>query len=128
MAEYKHKDIRRMTNYKYTNIPEEISDGYHTMSELYEFRKLYNACLFNEWAKLGKYDVHKAMKHNDGKACFGGDYFIVVAVLPDGQISNHYELKDWALFNVPVVDRAKHKFDNHTTQDVLDRLKNLLIT
>ena len=27
-----------------------ISDGYHTFDELYEFRKVYNAALFNEWA------------------------------------------------------------------------------
>ena len=29
----------------------EVSDGYHTMDELYEFRKVYNAALFNEWAR-----------------------------------------------------------------------------
>ena len=26
----------------------DISDGYHTFNELYEFRKLYNAALFNQ--------------------------------------------------------------------------------
>ena len=26
----------------------ELSDGYHTYDELYEFRKMYNAVLFNE--------------------------------------------------------------------------------
>jgi hypothetical protein len=25
-----------------------VSDGYHTFKELYDFRKIYNACLFNE--------------------------------------------------------------------------------
>ena len=25
-----------------------LSDGYHTFDELYEFRKMYNAVLFNE--------------------------------------------------------------------------------
>jgi len=29
---------------------ENISDGYHTFAELYEFRKMYNVVLFNEWA------------------------------------------------------------------------------
>ena len=28
---------------------EDISDGYHSFKDLYEFRKLYNAALFNEW-------------------------------------------------------------------------------
>lgn len=33
---------------------ESVSDGYHTFAELYHFRLLYNACLFNEWARQGK--------------------------------------------------------------------------
>lgn len=103
----------------------QISDGYHTFDELYEFRKVYNAALFNEWAKQGKYDVHKSKKHEDGERCFGGGWFIVVAMLPTGQISNHYEMKDWGLFNIPEVKRAKYEFDGHTPKDVLERLKAL---
>lgn len=113
-----------------------LSDGYHTFAELYEFRKAYNAALFNEWAKLvgpntletgiyGKYDVHKSWRHYDGELCFGGGWFIVVAVLPTGQISNHYEAKDWDLFKVPEVEKAKYEFDGHTSADVIDRLLNL---
>lgn len=104
-----------------------ISDGYHTFEELYEFRKIYNAALFNEWASfdIPKYDVHKSKKHNDGKECFGGEWFIVVAMLPDGQISNHYHLDDWDLFDIPEVERAKYEFDGHTGHDVIKRLKNI---
>lgn len=104
-----------------------ISDGYHTFEELYEFRKVYNAALFNEWAKfqIPSYDVHKSWKHNDGEPCFGGGWFIVVAVLPTGQISNHYEAKDWDLFKVPEVEKAKYAFDGHTSNDVLTRLRAL---
>ena len=111
-----------------------ISDGYHTFDELYEFRKMYNAALFNEWAgdyNFAKgindvnYDVHKSWKHNDGELCFGGGWFIVVAVLPDGQISNHYEAKDWDLFKIPETEKAKYPFDGHSGKDVLARLKNL---
>lgn len=115
-----------------------ISDGYHTFGELYEFRKVYNAELFNEWAKqkgfddgvnyhynMPKYDVHKSWKHHDGELCFGGGWFIVVAVLPTGQISNHYEAVDWDLFNIPEVEKAKYEFDGHTLNDVLNRLKAL---
>jgi hypothetical protein len=115
-----------------------ISDGYHTFGELYEFRKVYNAALFNEWAKqkgfddgvnyhhnMPKYDVHKSWKHYDGELCFGGGWFIVVAILPTGQISNHYEAKDWDLFKIPEVEKAKYEFDGHTPSDVLNRLKAL---
>lgn len=71
-----------------------LSDGYHTFNELYEFRKVYNATLFNEWAKQGVYEVHKSWKHHNGELCFGGGWFIVVATLPTGQISNHYKAED----------------------------------
>ena len=75
-----------------------ISDTFHTFKELYDFRKLYNANLFNEWAKQGLYEVHKSLRHNDNELCFGGGWFIVVAILPQGQISNHYQVEDWDLF------------------------------
>lgn len=125
-----------------------LSDGYHTFDELYEFRKVYNAALFNEWAdkiigespqgrftvkynpdfdgKIVRYNVHKSWKHYDGELCFGGGWFIVIAVLPTGQISNHYEAKDWDLFKVPQEEKALFEFDGHTSADVLQRIKNLL--
>ena len=105
---------------------EDVSDGYHSFKELYEFRKVYNACLFNEWAKQNKYDVHKSKCHFDGDECFGGGWFIVVAILPDGQISNHYKLKDWNLFKCEETEKAKYIFDGHTTLDVLKRLKKII--
>lgn len=123
------------------NITENnISDGYHTFNELYEFRKMYNAVLFNEWAKplmeqlkyedlpecyQPKYCVHKSWKHHDGELCFGGGWFIVSAMLPTGLISNHYKAEDWDLFKIPEVDKALYEFDGHTGQDVLARLTAL---
>lgn len=102
----------------------ELTDGYHTFNELYEFRKVYNAILFNEWAKfdIPQYNVHKSIRHHDGEYCFGGGWFIVVAILPTGQISNHYKLNDWDLFKIPAKDKALFEFDGHTPQDVLNRL------
>lgn len=103
----------------------ELSDGYHTYNELYEFRKMYNAALFNEWAVRGMYEVHKSKKHHDGEDCFGGGWFIVCAKLPSGQISNHYELADWDLFKCQEVEKALFEFDGHTPKDVLERLATL---
>lgn len=122
-----------------------LSDGYHTPDELYEFRKMYNAVLFNEWANFRKniilegyigsadkkvppavkYSVHKSWKHNDGEPCFGGGWFIVSAMLPTGLISNHYKAEDWDLFKIPEVEKALYEFDGHTGQDVLARLEYL---
>lgn len=123
---------------------ETLSDSYHSFKELYEFRKMYNAALFNEWASKHmnvldgirrgldyshcpppKYQVHKSWKHHDGEACFGGEWFIVCAMLPDGQISNHYKAEDWELFRVPEEPKSLWKFDGHTGKDVLERLKAL---
>lgn len=123
-----------------------IGDKYHSIGELYEFRMMYNAALFNEWAnsrmavitgmKKGrryenrgecKYNVHKSWKHEDGEQCFGSDkkWFIVCAMLPDGLIFNHYKAEHWDLFNIPEVEKALYEFDGHTGKDVLERLKNL---
>ena len=104
---------------------EDVSDGYHTFKELYQYRLLYNASFFNELAKIGKIKVCKSFRHNDGEFCFGGGWFIVMAELPTGQISNHYEAKDWDLFQVPELETA-WKWDGHTTQEAATRLKAYL--
>lgn len=119
----------------------QVSDGYHTFGELYEFRMMYNAVLFNLWAKLDDevlvreglsthplYDVHKSWKHNDGEWCFGEEkkHFKVSAMTPFGEISNHYKAEHWDLFKVPEVEKAKYEFDGHTGLDTLTRLKNLI--
>ena len=105
-------------------VDENTSDGYHTFKELYEYRKLYNAVLFNEWASQKKYGVIKSKKHSDGEDCFGGGWFIVMAITPAGQISNHYELKDWDLFQCEET-LTGYPYDGHTPQDVAERLTHI---
>lgn len=91
----------------------QVSDGYHTFEDLYSIRLSYNVALFNEWGKgitdkpwtQPRYDVHKSQRHHDGELCFGGGWFIVVANLPSGQISNHYEMKHWDLFRIPETEK-----------------------
>ena len=103
-----------------------MSDGYHTFDELYEYRLLYNAAFFNELAEQGVYDVHKSKKESDGKSPFNNEnMFVVMAELPTGQISNHYEMKYWNLFNVPIKDKA-NVWDNHTSKDVCERIRKYL--
>lgn len=100
----------------------EVSDGYHTFNELYYYRMLYNAAFFN---LLPKEWVHKSKRHHTGEECFGGGWFIVMANLPTGQISNHYELKDWDLFQVPEKEFAD-EWDGHTPQEAAERLREYL--
>lgn len=110
----------------------EISDGYHTFNELYYYRLLYNAAFFNELAYKNSekfwdvdYDVHKSKKHSDGEDCFGGGWFIVVAELPTGQISNHYEMKYWDYFDIPEKEKA-NVWDGHTPQEAANRLTEFI--
>lgn len=99
----------------------ELTDGHHTMRELYDYRAAYNALLFNEWAATDKYDVVKSTRHADGKPCFGGTHFVVYALTPHGQITNHYRHEWWDLFDVPEVDRAP-EYDGHTPAVALERM------
>ena len=111
-----------------TTITENTSDGYHTFKVLYDIRKAYNVALFNEWGKydIPYYNVHKSRKHHDGEYPFGKDnWFIVCAMLPTGQISNHYPIEDWDLFKIPATDKALFPFDGHTTEDVIQRLLSI---
>ena len=131
-------------------VTENTSDGYHTFKELYEFRKAYNVALFNEWGRQVKeektfcmnehgkiieetltreykFNVHKSWNHHDGEPCFGGGWFIVVAMLPEGQISNHYKAEDWDLFAIPEEPKALFPFDGHSGQDVIERLLKLKV-
>jgi hypothetical protein len=105
----------------------QVSDGHHTFEELYRYRLLYNAALFNEWAKSGLYNVHKSRFHHDGTIPFDDPkWFIVVAELPTGQISNHYRVvTDWDLFDIPERE-LPNVYDGHTPDVVADRLESFL--
>ena len=104
----------------------DFSDGYHTFNELYEYRKAYNAAFFNELAKQGLCDVHKSKRHSDGNIPFDDEnWFIVMAELPTGQISNHYEMKDWDLFDIPEKYKA-NVYDGHSPQEAYERLVKYL--
>ena len=122
-------------------ITGKTSDGYHTFDELYEFRLMYNAAFFNLLARSDyiekkyranadypNFDVHKSYRHSDGELCFGKDnYFVVVAQLPTGQITNHYKGEYWDLFKIPARERAA-EWDGHTPQESLERMREYLIS
>lgn len=98
-----------------------VSDGYHTFEELYGYRKEYNAAFFNVLGAAKVYNVHKSKRHADGELCFGGGWFVVMADLPTGQISNHYPISDWDKFFIPETGTAD-RWDGHTPQEALQRL------
>lgn len=109
------------------DIDENTSDGFHTFKELYEYRLLYNAALFNEWGYSANFDVHKSWLHSDGLPAFGGGWFVVVAQLPSGQISNHYNEDYWDYFHgVEQRDRAA-EWDGHTSEEAAQRLRQFIL-
>lgn len=104
----------------------DVSDGYHTANDLYRHRMLLNAALFNTWHRhLPMLGVHKSKRHSDGDLPFGGGWFIVVADLPTGQISYHYELEHWDLFDIEEYPQAR-EFDGHTSEQVETRIEGWL--
>lgn len=95
-------------------------------NELYRYRMLYNAAFFNLLARNGQVEVCKSRRHSDGEKCFGSDdWFIVMAMLPTGQVSNHYESKYWDLFDVPERETS-FEYDGHTPNEAADRLEQYL--
>lgn len=125
LTEYLNKVIKFLKGKNMINS-KKISDSHHTFEELYEFRVLYQALLFNEWAKTSEIEVYKSRKHHDGEPCFGGDTFIVVAMLPTGQISNHYKLKYWDLFQIPEYEKSIYEYDGHNSKEVIQRVKKYI--
>lgn len=98
----------------------DVSDGHHTFNELYQYRMLYNVHAALGWLAAG-IPVSKSWRHSDGELCFGGGWFVVVAQLPTGQVSNHYTVEHWDLFDIPQVDLSP-EYDGHTPKIAADRL------
>ena len=106
-----------------------ISDGYHTMDELYQHRHILLALAVNT-IKMYHDDcltedckIFKSKKHSDGSMF--DDMFIVMGYLNGIQFSYHVENKYWDLFKIneePIAD----EWDGHTSGDVLDRIANYI--
>ena len=109
-----------------------VSDGYHTFEELYYYRLCYNAALVNTLVSLKDtlpnsfkdIKVCKSKKHFGGEPCYGGGWFIVMISTPWGQISNHYKLEHWNMFDCPVT-KESWKWDGHNMKDAMERLNRL---
>lgn len=96
-----------------------ISDGHHTFGELYEHRTelfitiarfLQNKTLKNIW----RYRVDR-------------DWFLLgINTTPGKQISYHLPISKWNDTHFAYVYAERPEYDNHTSADVLERLKQLL--
>jgi hypothetical protein len=108
-----------------------ISDGYHTFGELYEHRiRLFIAlckAFYNDpqYQTGKKAEIWASTKHSDGSSF--GDWFILGIGKKKGQqITYHLPAKFWSeVCDFAEVLKKAPKFDEHTSEDVLLRLKNL---
>jgi regulator of replication initiation timing len=101
----------------------EADDGYHTHNELYDYRMLYNAHAVMGWLADG-FHVVKSWYHSDGELCFGGGWFVVVAELSTGQVTNHYKAEHWGLFTIP--EELPPAYDGHSPAEAANRLRAAL--
>ena len=98
--------------YKLEDIGD-FSDGYHTFNDLYTQRAVLFATIVNQ----NPDKAWKSRKHEDGKPCFGGGWFIVGIDTPVGSYTYHYEDKYWDVYKCVELPVAKH-WDGHTDKDV----------
>lgn len=97
-----------------------VSDGYHTIEELYDHRCVLwiNLCLLiNE---RQSYKCYLVKDHYSG-------WFLLGMETHAGQISYHCPNKFLVYVEGKIEERPDIIFDGHTSQDVLHRLKQLAV-
>ena len=107
-----------------------LSDGYHTFDELYDHRiTLYVALCkaqeqLNEQLGGSSKICWRSKLHHDGSA-YEGWFILGMGTEPGEQISYHLPVSRWEETNFAETLERAPEFDGHTSQDVLNRLKQL---
>ncbi|HVW82353.1 MAG TPA: hypothetical protein VHC68_00130 [Candidatus Paceibacterota bacterium] len=101
-----------------------ISDGYHTFDELYRHRReLFFALCRNV---QGAHIVWRSKLHHEGdNDIYEGMFIAGIDAEPGKQISYHFGLKHWDDMAFAETYERAPKWDGHTPDDVLERLKKL---
>ena len=115
---------------KINNLSDEdknkLSDGYHTFWELYEHRCMLWIKLCMICANSSPYEeIWMSKKHSDGSKI---EWWFVLWMWKDAwiQITYHLPMKYFGMCKMFAKEKLKaHKFDWHTSRDVLNRLENL---
>lgn len=109
-----------------------VSDGYHTMDELYEHRiTLYIAlCKEVDYSNIEREGTEKcrpvwrSMVHSDDTD-FPGWFILGISKEKGKQITYHIPLTRWRETEFAETLIKATEWDGHTSQDVLERIKNL---
>ncbi len=98
-------------------------DSYHTFTELYDHRIALYISLCDELSR--RMDVWRSKKHSDGSEWPG--WFIMGINEDNGrQITYHIPESEWENTGFCSTFETAPKFDGHTSDDVLERIKTLL--
>lgn len=102
-----------------------VSDGYHTFGELYEHRITLFIALCGWMARSTLAGpIWKSKRHSDDTV-WDGWFILGIHKEAGKQITYHLPISKWNETNfAETLDKAP-KFDGHTSEDVLNRLKTL---
>lgn len=111
-----------------------ISDGYHTFGELYEHRiDLFIAlCKQIHWSYQRtkgltideSFPIWKSVKHSDG-SMYDRMFILGIFTEKNKQITYHLPIEKWDDTNFATAIDNAPEYDGHTSNDVLERLKQL---
>ena len=102
----------------------EVSDGSHTMSELYEHRIQLFITLCRYVKRASNNEVWRSKLHDDGSEYEG--WFVLGIGKEKGKIlTYHLPNTKWDEVSFAETLERATEFDGHTSADVLERLKNL---
>ena len=114
-----------------------VSDGFHTIAELYDHRiTLYIALakalnkqmaeqMHDDTSDMHAYSVWRSKTHSDGKSAYDGWFIMGIGMLKGNQISYHIPLSRWDETNFAETLEKAPEWDGHTSADVLERLRKL---
>jgi len=110
----------------------QVSDGYHTIAELYDHRITLFIALCRALVEHGKPGtiisvggVWRSKIHSDGKPAYEGWFIMGIGKEKGSQISYHIPLERWDETDFADTLEQAPPFDGHTSSDVLERLKAL---
>lgn len=108
----------------------EVSDGYHTFTELYDHRITLFIALCRHMHELlgmenpGKFEVWRSHRHSD-ESMYPGEFVMGIGKEKGKQITYHIPIERWHETNFAQEIDTAPEFDGHTPSDVLERLKTL---
>jgi hypothetical protein len=106
-----------------------ISDGFHSIDEIYEHRiTLFIAlCRLISDVNFSEGEIHKIWrsKINGDGSTWEGDFIMGIGKEKGQQITYHLPIERWEETEFALTLDQAPEFDGHSSEDVLERLKQL---